>query len=306
MTVEVSKGALEPPQGFRSGYVAIVGKPNVGKSTLLNALIKQKLAITTPKPQTTRHRILGVLTGPNYQILLLDTPGLLAPQYKLQEFMLRAVLSSMDDADVVLLMVDVTEEEDLDPLVAQHLERTDKPVLLVLNKIDLIQKALLLPLMDRFKTRFDFAHIVPISALLGDGLDRLLDCVVELLPPGEPYYPEDMLSEQPERFFVSELIREMIFNLFHQEVPYSTAVKVEEFTERGKKLYIKAIIFVERDSQKAIVIGKKGEALKRVGQLAREEIERFLDRPVYLGLWVKVREKWRRKEQDVRELQYRF
>ncbi|MFQ6091771.1 MAG: GTPase Era [bacterium] len=289
---------------FRSGYAAIVGRPNVGKSTLLNALLKQKLAITTPKPQTTRHRIMGILTHEAFQIVLLDTPGLFTPGCTLQSMMVRTALETMRGADVVLVLIEATEENDhFEPSIIAEFRTLNQPVLLVINKIDLVTKERILPLIAECKAIFPFAEFVPISALYSDGLDDLLRTIVSYLPKGELLYSEDMLTDQSERFFVSELIREVVFNRFKEEVPYSATVKVVEFKKR-KKLYIRADIFVERDSQKAILIGEGGAALKEVGQLARKQIEAFLEEPVFLDLWVKVRRRWRNRQDDVKELEY--
>ena len=295
---------------FRAGYVAIVGEPNVGKSTLLNALLGQKISIVTPKPQTTRHKILGILSGENYQIVFLDTPGIIKPRYRLQEVMVEAARSAIEDADVVLLMIDVTEvdtstvEERYNHLILL-LRPLQKPVLLLLNKIDLIRKSELLPMIDAFVKVYPFREIIPISALKADGVDDLREALMQFLPEGPPFYPPDIVSGQTERFFVSEIIREKIFQKFREEIPYSTAVQVVEFREREKgKDFISAEIYVERDSQKAILIGREGRALREVGFDARREIEEFLGREVYLELHVKVREKWRDSDAWLKRLGY--
>ena len=289
---------------FRSGYVAIVGQPNVGKSTLFNALIKQKLAITTPKPQTTRHRIMGILTHETYQILFLDTPGLFSPGYTLQSLMVKTALEAMREADVILFLIESTEKRyHIEPKILAEIQALTMPVILVINKADLTAKEHILPLIDDCKELYPFADFIPISALHEDGLENLLEAVVRHLPRGDPFYSDDTLTDQSERFFVSELIREVIFKRFKDEIPYSTTVKIAEFKKR-KKLYVRADIVVERDSQKAILIGEKGGALKDVGQRARREIEAFLEEPVFLDLWVKVRKRWRSKKRDVKELEY--
>ena len=291
-------------EGFRSGYVAIGGRPNVGKSTLLNALLRQKLAITTPKPQTTRHRIMGVLTHEAYQIVLFDTPGLFKPGYTLQSMMVKTALETMREADVVLLLIEATMEKvTFEPRMIAEFQNLNKPIICVINKIDLVTKEHILPLISDCERIFSFAEFVPISALKHDGLHDLLRTIVTYLPQDKPLYSEDTLTDQSERFFVSELIREVIFRKFAEEIPYSTTVKVAEFRKR-EKLYIRADIFVERDSQKAILIGKGGARLKEVGQAARKEIELFLEEPVFLDLWVKVRKEWRSKQRDVKELAY--
>ncbi len=289
---------------FKAGYVALIGRPNVGKSTLMNALLGQKLSIVTPKPQTTRHRVLGILTGSDHQIIFLDTPGLLIPRYKLQEKMVKAAKTAINEADVLLAMIEPDETiSEANHAMLSELLQTKKTIILAINKIDLIEKDKLLPMIAAYAQAFRLDEIIPISALKADGLDRLQQLLLKYLPYGLPFYPEDMITDQPERFFVAELIREKIFEKYGEEIPYSTAVAIEEFKEREQgKDYIRAVIYVERDSQKAIVIGRQGMALKQVGQIARQEIEMFLGRPVYLELFVKVKEKWRQKETALREL----
>ena len=301
-------GKLIPDSGsqFRAGYVALLGKPNVGKSTLLNALMKQKLAIVTPKPQTTRHTTIAILNGKNFQAILMDTPGIFQPRkgIRLQQSMVRRAISALKDADVVVLMAepDISTEKDL-PI--REIKRTDRPVILTINKIDTVSKKVLLPAIDAARRMYDFQEIVPISALRADGLDELLDSIMRLLPFGSPFYPPDVLTDKPERFFVGEIIRETIFVRYGQEIPYTTTVTVEDFSERDKgKDFIRAVVYTERASQKAILIGKKGKALKRIGEKARKEIEEFLGRPVYLELWVKTRKDWRKKARDLREFGY--
>jgi len=296
---------METIQGFKSGYVAILGRPNVGKSTLLNQMLKMKLSIVTPKPQTTRKKVLGILNGENYQIVFIDTPGIIDPKYNLQKVMMKYVRHAIDDADVVLYMVDASAPRQNFDEVETHLQGVEKPVILVLNKVDLVKKDQLLPMMDAYRQMHDFKALIPISALKGDGVDRVVDELVKLLPEGHPYYPSDYVTPEQERFFVVEIIREKIFLLYGEEIPYSTHVEIEEFKERpGHKDYIRAVIYVEKNSQKGILIGKQGQALKRVGQLAREEIEAFLGRPVYLELFVKVNEDWRKSDTKIRRLGY--
>ncbi|MBN2011979.1 GTPase Era [candidate division KSB1 bacterium] len=291
---------------YHSGYVALVGQPNVGKSTLMNQLLQIKLSIVTPKAQTTRHQILGILNEPNYQIVFLDTPGLMTPKYKLQELMVKTVHRAVDDADIILFMVEAKDSATaIDRTILDQLIASKKPILLVINKVDAIGKARILPQIDAYRKLHDFADIIPISALNNDGLTVLKEALFNLLPKNPPYYPPDMLTEQPERFFVAELIREKVFQQYGDEIPYSTTVVVDEFKERsGAKDFIRATIFVERLSQKGILIGKKGAALKKVGQTARHSIEHFLEREVYLELHVSVKEKWRDKEGTLRELGY--
>ncbi len=294
---------------FKTGYVAIVGRPNVGKSTLINGLLQTKLSIVTPKAQTTRSRIIGVLTGENYQAIFLDTPGYLQkPQYELHKLMLQRVKEVIEEADLVLFMVEPYGIKAGDLAVLERIKEKQKPTILVINKVDTVRKLDLLPLMEEWSKKYDFLEIVPISALKLDGVDRLLDLVVKYLPEGPALYPEDYVSDQPERFFVAEIIREKIFQLYRQEIPYATAVEIDEFVEQdpehGGKDYIRAIIYVEHDSQKGILIGRGGEALKRVGIQARQEIEAFLGRPVHLELWVKVRKHWRKDVNFLRRLGY--
>ncbi|MBN1548534.1 MAG: GTPase Era [Syntrophaceae bacterium] len=293
----------KPP--FKCGYVAIVGKPNVGKSTLMNALLRQRLTIVSPKPQTTRHRILGILSGENEQIIFLDTPGLIKPKYMLQKAMLQAARKSIQDADVLLVMISASHLNENDESMIDALQDAPMKKLLLINKIDLVKKAYLLPIMDRFQKEKAFAEIVPISALRNEGLDLLHELILKYLPENPPLYPSDMLSDEPERFFVSEIIREQIFRHFGEEIPYATAVQVETFQEKpGHKDFIKAVITVEHNSQKGILIGKKGQALKKIGSRARERIEQFLERPVYLELEVRVRKKWRKSSSYVKAFGY--
>lgn len=272
----------------------------------MNSLLNFKLSIVTPKPQTTRHSILGILSGEAYQAIFLDTPGLLDPKYKLQEAMLRAVHRAMDDADLILFMTEAQEnflQEDMHFLKQGY--QKNKPVILAINKIDLVEKSSLLPVIDEYQKSYSFCEIMPISALHRDGLDTVLDKIIQYLPINPPFYPDDMVTERPERFFVSEIIREKIFLKYGEEIPYSTTVHIEEFKERKQgKDFIRAAIYVERPTQKGILIGKKGAALKQVGKLARTEIEVFLDRPVFLELWVGVKEKWRRKDNLLKEFGY--
>lgn len=288
-----------PAAEFRAGYVAIVGEPNVGKSTLVNRLIGRRLAIVSPRPQTTRHRLLGILNGKDYQAVLLDTPGLMSPRYALQRLMRREADGALADADVIVFMLDATKRAET--VGEQWPKPTGRPALGVLNKVDIADKESLLPAAAML-TRAGFEPVLMISALTGDGVDRLRSEIVVNLPAGQPFFPPDVLSERPERFFVAELVREAVFNRYGAEVPYCTTVVVDEFRERpGHKDYIRAIVYVERESQKAILIGRGGRALKQVGSRARREAERFLGRPVFLELEVRVAEGWRGKERFIRE-----
>lgn len=299
---------MEPDKKtFKSGFVAIVGKPNVGKSTLINDFLGCKLSIVTPKPQTTRKKIMGVLTKEGYQIVFYDTPGIMEPKYELQKYMVKEAYEAIEDADVILMMAEPFEppaEKDKD--FFEKLSHLNIPVILAINKIDLVEKDSLIPILSAYNQRFNFAEIVPISALKGISLDLMLNLVVKYLPEGDPFYPEDYMTDYNERFLASEIIREKVFEFYGEEIPYSTTVEIEEFKEReAGKDFIKAIIFVERDSQKGIIIGENGKAIKRVGVIAREEIEKQIGRKVYLELWVKVMEKWRKDKNKMYKLGYK-
>ena len=292
---------------FKSGYVAIVGKPNVGKSTLINDFLGCKLSIVTPKPQTTRKKIMGVLTKEEYQIVFYDTPGVMEPRYELQKYMVKEAFDAIEDADVVLMMAEPFEPPtEWDKEILKKLSQVNTPVILAINKIDLIEKDNLIPIISAYDKQFKFAEIVPISALKGTNLDLMLSLIVKYLPEGEPFYPEDYMTNYNERFLASEIIREKVFEFYGEEIPYSTTVEIEELKEReAGKDFIKAIIYVERDSQKGIIIGENGKAIKRVGVIAREEIERQIGRKVFLELWVKVMEKWRKDKKKMYKLGYK-
>ncbi|MFQ5568116.1 MAG: GTPase Era [Rhodothermales bacterium] len=291
------------PADHRSGYVALIGKPNVGKSTLLNALLGSKLSIVTPKAQTTRHRILGIFSDDEAQIIFLDTPGIIKPRYQLQEAMMHNVRDAITDADLIVFLADARQDAP-DTLSLDQLGT--RPAILAINKIDLIQQEDALPLVERYTTLRAFEEIIPISALTGFNLDVLMREIRQRLPLGPPFYPKDMISEHPQRFFVAEIIREKVFQKYRQEIPYSAAVNITAYEERsdGKDL-IDAEIVVERDSQKGILIGKGGRALKQVGIAARKDIEAFLGKPVFLKLFVKVRSDWRNKDTFLRSYGYR-
>ncbi len=296
-------------KSFKAGYVAIVGRPNVGKSTLINNFLRFKLSVVTPKPQTTRHRILGVLNGDDYQVIFLDTPGIMEKaKYNLHKWMIKRAIEAMEEADLVLFVVEPTQPTEGDLKILEAIKERNKKTVLVINKIDRVPRLEVLPVIDAYSKLYDFVDVVPISALKLINTDELLDVIVKNLPEGEPFYPQDMLTDRPERFFVAEIIREKVFQLYGEEIPYSTAVEIEIFKENdeehGGKDYIRAVIYVERPSQKAILIGREGHALKRVGMRARQEIEEFLGRPVYLELWVKTKPKWRKNEAFLKEIGY--
>jgi GTP-binding protein Era len=288
----------------KSGFVSIVGCPNVGKSTLMNALVGERLSIITSKAQTTRHRIMGIVSGENYQIVFSDTPGILKPAYKLQEKMMQFVISAFSDADVFLLITDIFEDIQLDEDYLKKLQKSNSPILLLINKIDQVKDKELDEKVDKWKNLLPQAEIFPISALHKFNLDNLLHRIVELLPPGEPYYDKSELTDKPERFFVSEIIREKILLNYKKEIPYSVEVVVESFNEEASILRINAVILVERDSQKGILIGHQGEAIKRVGTKARIECEKFFNKKVHLELFVKVEKDWRDDDRHLKNFGY--
>ena len=294
----------------KSGYVAIVGLPNSGKSTLLNAILGQKLAITNVKPQTTRKRILGILTEKDYQIVFLDTPGIINPSYLLQEKMLGEVEQSFGDADVILFLIDVAEDPQgknslNHEFVKMSMSKKNKNIMLILNKADLISQEKATRLLNYFEDLKLFNSIVLVSALHSFNIDKLIETVVENLPEGPNFYPDDIVANENERFFVSEIIREKILELYRDEIPYSCEVTITEFNEReNAKDFISAEIAVERESQRKIIIGKDGTSIKKLGKIAREVIEEFLQSTVFLELRVKVRSKWRSDENWLRKFGY--
>jgi GTPase len=295
-------------ENFRAGYVALVGRPNAGKSTLLNALLGQKLSIVSNKPQTTRHRVAGILTGPGFQVVFLDTPGMIEPKYLLQNAMMKMVQSALRDADLVVRLLDASDEASLRPDTGEQalLERLKAPVILVVNKADIASAERMRAIAERAVAGpHPPVKILDISALKKTGLDLLRDEIVSRLPAHPPYYPDESVTDRDERFFVAEIIREKVFECYREEIPYSTTVRILAFEEKeGRKDRIEAEICVERDSQKGILIGGKGAALKKVGQLARIDIEELLGRPVFLELRVKVREKWRDSQVWLKRLGY--
>jgi GTP-binding protein Era len=296
---------------FRTGYITIIGIPNAGKSTLLNSLLDFRLSIISPKPQTTRRNIVGIMNREGLQVIFSDTPGILNPRYLLQEKMVKAIHRSIDDADGLVLVLDgariARKKEELDAQMTLFLDvdQGGKEVIVVINKIDLVNKDTILPIIESLSEQYPFHAIIPVSALTGDGVDRLIKTISDIIPEHPPYYDTELITDHPERFLAAELIREQIFLYYTQEIPYSTEVQIESFYEREKgKDYILAIIFVERASQKAILIGQKGAALKKIGQKARQRIEQFLDRKIFLELHVKVSDNWRKNEDSIKKFGY--
>lgn len=288
----------------KSGFVNIVGNPNVGKSTLMNRLVGEKISIITSKSQTTRHRIKGIVNEEEFQIVFSDTPGVVKPSYKMQECMLEFSKSALTDADIILYVTDVVEDIRKNEDFIEKVNQNEAPVLLVLNKIDLTNQEKLEELYDKWKQLIPRAEIFPISATENFNVDNLYKRIIALLPEGEPFFPKDELTDLPARFFVTEIIREKILLNYEKEVPYSVEVEVEEFKEDPKRINIMAVIYVERDSQKGIIIGKQGEALKKVGTKARLDIEAFFGKKVFLNLYVKVQKDWRNKERDLKNFGY--
>ena len=292
---------------FRSGFVAIVGRPNAGKSTLVNKLVGQKIAIVTAKPQTTRNRIQGIVTTPEGQMVFIDTPGLHDPETALGRQMMREVSAAVEGIDVLLLMVDASRTHPhADQLLIDRAQRFEGKTILALNKVDRLPKQKLLPLIEAFNQAYEFAAIVPISALQGSGLEELQKAILNELPLGEPYFPEDQVTDQPERFLAAEIVREKAIQVMYHEVPYALAVIVEKYEELPTLTRIEAVLNVERDSQKKILIGHKGEVLKKIGTEARKELEKITGTKVFLGLFVKVAPDWRENPQKVRELDWHF
>jgi GTP-binding protein Era len=294
----------------KSGFVNIIGRPNVGKSTLMNALVGERMSIITNKPQTTRHRIIGILSGEDHQVVFSDTPGVIQdPAYKMQEVMNRFVHSTFEDADIMLFVTEADEHyEDDDPII-ERLQKVEAPLFLVLNKIDLLEDTMILQLLQQWNERLNFTESIPVSALQGKNTERLLELIIRYLPEGPVYYPKDQLTDRPERFFISEIIREKILQLYKQEIPYSCEVTVVAFketqTNKGAPLVrINAEIFVARKTQKAILIGKGGSAIKRLGMEARKSIEAFLEKKVFLELHVKIKDNWRDDERLLKQFGY--
>lgn len=293
------------PENHRAGFVNIVGNPNVGKSTLMNELVGERMSIITSKAQTTRHRIMGIVNGDNYQIVFSDTPGVLKPKYKLQESMLEFSEGALVDADVILYVTDVIEDPTKNADFLAKVAKSGVPTLLVINKIDLLKgNDELSVIYDKWKSLLPDAEVFPASALHKFNVKNLMERIKELLPPSPPYFGKDALTDKPARFFVTEIVREKIFLTYDKEVPYSTEVLVEKFSETDDSIHIMAVIYVERDSQKGIIIGKNGVKLKHVGIDARKEIEKFFGKRVYLELFVKVEPDWRNRENKLRSFGY--
>ena len=288
----------------RAGFVNILGNPNVGKSTLMNALVGQKLSIVSPKVQTTRHRIMGIVNGDDYQIVYSDTPGILKPSYKLHETMLKSVKTALTDADVMIYITDINENFEKNEEVMKKLQKTSVPVLLLINKIDLAAAGQVEKMIPEWQAILPNAQIFAISALKSFNLDGLFNRILELLPESPPYFPKEDLSDRTERFFVSEIIREKIFFNYREEIPYSCEVVVESFEEENTIIRIGAVIYVARDSQKGIIIGNKGAALKKTGTQARLDMEKFLGKKVFLQLLVKESKDWRNIDKKLKEFGY--
>ncbi|MCD6273053.1 MAG: GTPase Era [Deltaproteobacteria bacterium] len=294
-------------KGFRSGFAAIIGAPNVGKSTLLNRILGEKISITSKKPQTTRNRILGIHHRPSSQIIFVDTPGMHKAKGKLNEIIVETAVSTMADVDIILIVVDLSRyDKESEEFVVRKLEKENRPVVLALNKTDLVKGEKVLRLIDNWSRVYPFKSILPVSAKHGNQVEELLAVMEQLLPEGPPLFPEDSITDQPERFIVAEMIREKVFRLTGQEIPYSTAVTIDTFSEekKGSLVKIEAVIHVERNSQKGIIIGKKGSKLKQIGQDARKEIERMLQAKVFLKLFVRVQKNWSSDTKALRKLGY--
>jgi len=293
---------------FKSGFVAIVGRPNVGKSTFLNRVLKQKVAIMSDKPQTTRNKIQGVITDNDSQIVFIDTPGIHKPKHELGKFMTDLALGTLNEVDMVMFMTPANEKIGPgDRFIIEHLKRVNKPVFLVINKIDLIKKDELLEVVANFKKEHDFDGVIPISATSGENVDTLLDVVKEHLEEGPQFYPTDFITDHPERFIISELIREKVLHLTHEEIPHSVAVVIDEiYRDQDKEdlINVAATIIVERKSQKGILIGKQGKMMKDIGTLARKDIVNLLGSKIYLELWVKVQKDWRNKKIHLTDFGY--
>lgn len=292
---------------FKSGFIAIIGRPNVGKSTFMNRVIGQKIAIMSDKAQTTRNKIQGVLTDDASQIVFIDTPGIHKPKHRLGDFMVKMAESTLNEVDAIMFMIDAKEGYGRgDQYIMERLEKVKKPIFLIINKIDLVHPEELLPLIEFYKEKLSFKEIIPVSALEGNNVDHLLEVIKNQLPNGPQYYPKDQVTDHPERFIISELIREKVLHTTKEEIPHSVATTIESIEKRPDgTLYIRAVIITERSSQKGILIGKKGSMLKEIGKQARQDIEALLGTKVYLDLWIKVQKDWRNKQRALNEFGFK-
>ena len=293
-------------KAHKAGFVSIVGNPNVGKSTLMNAWIGEKLSIITPKAQTTRHRILGILNAEEYQLVLSDTPGVIKPSYEMQNSMMDFVKTALEDADVLIYMLEIGEKQMKDQQLFEKIQRLSIPVIVLINKIDLADQAALVQSVEHWQEQFPKAKVFPISAITGFSVQEVLNYIIDLLPLSPPYFPKDQLTDKPERFFVNEAIREQILKHYDKEVPYAVEVMTEEFKEEEKIIKIRSIIMVERETQKGIVIGHKGEALKKVGIGARKKLQAFFSKKIHLELYVKVNKDWRSNNRQLKRFGYKY
>ena len=299
---------MQSSENYHSGFIAIIGRPNVGKSTFMNYVIGQKVAIMSDKPQTTRNKIQGVLTTDTYQLIFIDTPGIHKPKHRLGDFMVKSSIDTLNEVDAIMFMVNAKEGYGKgDEFIIEKLKGISQPVLLVINKIDEVHPDELLPLIDQYREKLPFAEVVPISALQGNNVDRLLEVLVDQLPEGPQYYPEDHVTDHPERFIISELIREKVLHHTREEIPHSVAVIIESIKKQENKdiIDVQATVIVERKSQKGIIIGKQGNMLTQIGTEARKDIENLLGSKVFMELWVPVQKDWRNRASQLREYGYR-
>ena len=293
-------------QVHKAGFVSIVGNPNVGKSTLMNAWVGEKLSIITPKAQTTRHRILGILNADDYQLVLSDTPGVIKPSYEMQSSMMDFVKTALEDADILIYMLEIGEKQMKDEQLFEKIQRLSIPVIVLINKIDTADQTSLEASVEHWQGQFPKAKVFPISASEGFSVKEVLDYIITLLPPSPPYFPKDQMTDKSERFFVNEAVREQILKYYDKEVPYAVEVLTEEFKEEEKIIKIRSVIMVERETQKGILIGHKGGALKKVGVGARKKLQAFFDKKVHLELYVKVNKDWRSNERQLKRFGYKY
>jgi len=299
------KETAQEKQNHKAGFVNIIGNPNVGKSTFLNAVVGEELAITTPKAQTTRHRILGIVNGDDYQVVFSDTPGIIKPAYEMQEAMMNFVKESFEDADILIYMVEAGEKDLKNEAFFNKISQAKVPVLLLINKVDQTDQEKLEEMIKYWQEKVPNAEIFPISALHGFGINQVMGRILELLPESPPYFSKDQLTDKTERFIVNEKIREKILKHYKKEIPYSVEVDTEEFKDEGDRIRIRSVIYVERDSQKGIIIGHKGAGLKRIGTEARKDLEKFFGKKIYLELYVKVNKDWRKKADQLKRFGYK-